>query len=77
LRKQQRWAPALFSHFRARERKAQKRAQKREEKKAQKKARAPSAKEKSAASRFFSCPHSGNPVSEHKATWQGESKGLE
>jgi hypothetical protein len=43
---QQRWAPALFSRFRAREREGKIRARKREEKKARKKAKAPSAKEK-------------------------------
>jgi hypothetical protein len=42
----QRWAPALFSRFRTREREGKIRAQKREEKKARKKAKAPSAKEK-------------------------------
>jgi hypothetical protein len=52
----QRWAPALFSRFRAREREGKIRARKREEKKARKKAKAPSAKEKSANSRFFSQP---------------------
>jgi hypothetical protein len=41
-----RWAPALFSRFRAREREAKKGARKREEKRARKKAKAPSAKEK-------------------------------
>ncbi len=49
----QRWAPALFSRFHAHEREAKKRARKREEKRARKKAKAPSAKEKSANSRFF------------------------
>jgi hypothetical protein len=32
---------------------------------------------KKAPIRAFSSPHSGNPVSEPKAAWQGESKGLE
>jgi hypothetical protein len=42
----QRWAPALFSRFRGREREGKIRARKREEKKARKKVKAPSAKEK-------------------------------
>ncbi len=66
-----------FSRFRAREREAKKRVRKREEKRARKKAEAPIAKEKNAQIRTFSSPHSGNPVSEPKAAWQGESKGLE
>jgi hypothetical protein len=45
-------AGAFFALLRSRAR-SQKRAQKREEKKARKKAKAPSAKEKSANSRFF------------------------
>jgi hypothetical protein len=32
---------------------------------------------KKARIRVFSSPHSGNPVSEPKAAWQGESKDLE
>jgi hypothetical protein len=51
-------AGAFFAllRFRAREREAKRRARKREEKRAQKKAKAPSAKEKSANSRFFLPP---------------------
>jgi hypothetical protein len=45
-------------------------------KKIAKKAKAPSTKEKTRI-RSFSSPHSGNPVSEPKAAWQEESKGLE
>jgi hypothetical protein len=52
----QRWAPALFSLFRAREREGKKRARKREEKQARKKVKAPSAKEKRANSHFFCHP---------------------
>jgi hypothetical protein len=36
-----------------------------------------SAKKSESADHAFSSPHSGNPVSEPKAAWQGESKGLQ
>jgi hypothetical protein len=52
----QRWAPALFSRFRAREREAKKKARKREEKRARKKAKAPSAKEKKREFALFPQP---------------------
>ncbi len=72
----QRWAPALFSLFRAREREGKKRARKREEKKPEKKWKR-RAQKKKARIRAFSATHSGNPALEPKATRQGESKGLE
>ncbi len=52
----QRWAPALFSRFRAREREAKIRARKREEKRARKKQKRRARKKKSANSRFFLNP---------------------
>ncbi len=61
----QRWAPALFLRFRAREREAKKRARKREEKRARKK------RKRRALFRAFSSTYSGNPVSEPKAARQG------
>jgi hypothetical protein len=75
----QRWAPALFSRFRACEREVKKRARKREEKRAQKEVKTPSAERERKKARIlaFSSPNSGNPVSEPKAARQGESKGLE
>jgi hypothetical protein len=52
-----------------------KKERERAKKKERKKAKAPSAKEKARIREFL--PHSRNLVSEPKAAWQGESKGLE
>jgi hypothetical protein len=74
----QRWAPALFSRSRAQ---SEKRARKREEKRARRKKsvkKSESAKRERKKREFalFPPPHSGNLVSEPKAAWQGECKGL-
>ncbi len=63
----QRWAPALFSRFRAREREARR-------KKSAKKSES-AEREKKGRIRAFSSTHSGNPVSEPKAARQGEKQG--
>jgi hypothetical protein len=73
----QRWAPALFSHFRAHEREAKKRARKREEKRAQKKAKAPSAKEKKRKFALFPQPKMEIWFHSPKPLGRGKSKGLE
>jgi hypothetical protein len=73
----QRWAPALFSRFRAREREAKKRARKREEKRARKKAKAPSAKEKKREFSLFPQPKGEIWFQSPKPLGRGKSKGLE
>jgi hypothetical protein len=73
----QRWAPALFSRFRAREREAKKRAQKCEEKRARKKAKAPSAKEKKGEFALFPQPKVEIRFQSPKLLGRGKSKGLE
>jgi nucleosome binding factor SPN SPT16 subunit len=70
----QRWAPTLFSRFRAREREAKKERESAKKKKHEKK-RKRRARKKKARIRAFSATHSGNPVSEPKAAWQGEMQG--
>jgi hypothetical protein len=73
----QRWAPALFSRFRAREREAKKRTRKREEKRARKKAKAPSAKEKKREFALFPQPKVEIRFQSPKLLGRGKSKGLE
>jgi hypothetical protein len=68
----QRWAPALFSRFRAREREAKK-----ERESAKKKSESAERERKKDRIHAFSSSQRGNPVSERKAARQGESKGLE
>jgi hypothetical protein len=72
----QRWAPALFSRFRAREREAKKERES-AKKKEREKSESAEHERKKARIRAVSPPHSRNPVSEPKAARQGESKGLE
>jgi hypothetical protein len=77
LSNNQRWAPALFSRFRAREREGKKRARKREEKKVRKKRKRQARKKKAQICAFYAT-YNGNPVliaQSHSAG--GESKGLE
>jgi hypothetical protein len=68
----QRWAPALFSRFRARERESKKERESAKKKEREKSESAERERKKSANSRFFST-QSGNPVSEPKAARQGKS----
>jgi hypothetical protein len=75
--KDQRWAPALFSRFRAREREAKKKSAKVRRKKSAKKSESAERERKKTRIRAFSSPHSENPVSEPKAARQGESNGFE
>jgi hypothetical protein len=72
----QRWAPALFSRFRARKREAKKSVKARRKKSA-KKSESAERERKKARICAFSSTQSGNLVSEPKAARQGESKGLE
>jgi hypothetical protein len=71
----QRWALALFSRFRAREREAKKRARKREEKRARKKAKAPSAKEKKREFALFPQPTVEIRFQSPKLLGRGEKPG--
>jgi hypothetical protein len=74
-KEKQRWAPALFSRFRAREREAKKRARKREEKRARKKAKAPSAKEKKCEFALFPKPTVEIRFQSPKPLGRGEKQG--
>jgi hypothetical protein len=79
LFKYQRWAPALFSRFRAFALASANSKQERESAKKKKREKSESAERERKKKRIcaFSSPHSGNPVSEPKAAQEGESKGLE
>jgi hypothetical protein len=70
----QRWAPALFSRFRAREREAKKRARKREEKKARKK-RKRRAQKKKARIRAFSSHPNWKTDFRAQSRWAGRKQG--
>ncbi len=72
----QRWAPALFSRFRAREREAKKSAKARRKKNA-KKAKAPSAKEKKREFALFPPPTVETRFQSPKPLGRGKCKGLE
>ncbi len=71
----QRWAPALFSRFHAREREGKKERESAKKKIAKNRKRR--ARKIKALIRAFSSTYSVNPVLEPKATRQGGSKGLE